>query len=140
AQIIQPGVGALRLDDGVVVAAVGDIDRQRTEARDIDLDPLGRQIGRHIADAHRGHAIALGLIGDVQHARRNLDLQPPRRARPDQTVLQTEGDHPDGPVAAHGQAAAGLDEQYARVRVRQGWRIQETAAHHVVAAWYEAPV
>uniref|UniRef100_A0A0N5A080 LigA n=1 Tax=Parastrongyloides trichosuri TaxID=131310 RepID=A0A0N5A080_PARTI len=137
AQIVQARVGALRLDDGVVVAAVGHVDAQRAEARHVDLDAFRRQIGGDIADAHRGHLVALSLIGDVQNARRDLDLQPARRARPDQAVFQPEGDHADRPVAAHGQAAAGLDEQDARVCIRQGRRIQEAAAHHVVAARLE---
>ncbi|MNL18124.1 hypothetical protein D3C87_1392560 [compost metagenome] len=138
AQVVQAGVSALRLHDGVVVAAVGDIDLQRTKAGNFDLDPLRRQIGGDIADTDRRHAVAFGFIGDVQNARRDLDLQPSWGARPDQAVLQAEGDHADGPMAAHGQAAAGLDEQDARIGVGQGRRVQEPAAHHVVAARLEA--
>jgi hypothetical protein len=53
-------------------------------------------------------------------------------------MLEPEGEHADGAVTAHGQAAAGLDEQDAAVRVGAcGW-IKKPAAHHVVPARLEA--
>ena len=37
---VQPGIGTLRLDDGVEISAIGHIDRQRAEIGDVDLDAL----------------------------------------------------------------------------------------------------
>src|SRR3546814_21135723 len=75
---------------------------------------------------------------NVDDARRDFDAQLARLARRNEAVLQAERHDADGAVAAHGEAAAGLDEQDAAVGVVAGRRIEEAARHHVVPARLEA--
>ena len=68
----------LRLDDGVEIAAIGDVDRDLAELRALDRQPFGIQEGRHIGDAHLLDVVAvLPVLGDHQPGRR---VEP--RARP----------------------------------------------------------
>ncbi len=127
AQIVQPGIGPLRLDDRIIIAAIGHIQRQRTEARHIDLNPLGRQIGGDVTDADGGDLRALLFILDMDGARRHLDLQLARFARGDEAVFQAEGNHANRAMPAHRQATARLDEQDRRVAVGLARRIEKAA-------------
>ena len=44
AEVVEAGVGALRFDDGVIVSALGDIERQLAEVWHVDLDTRLRQV------------------------------------------------------------------------------------------------
>ncbi len=134
AQVVETGIGALRFDDGVVVAAVGHINRQPAEAWHVDLDAGLGQVGRYISDLDRRHPAGSGGIIDVDDTGRYFQLELAGRARADQAVFQAERYHADRAVAAHRQATRGLDEQDAGVAVFTRWGIQETARHHVMAA------
>ena len=68
---------------------------------------------------------------------RRVDGEPARLARGDEAVLDAHGDGADGAVAAHRQAARGLDEEHRHVAVGPGRRIEDRARHHVVAARLE---
>ena len=52
-------------------------------------------------------------------------------------MLEAEGEDADRSMAAHRQAAAGLDEENPDVGVGAGGRIEKPAAHHVVPARLE---
>src|SRR3546814_5410095 len=53
-EIIETAIAALRLDDGVEIAAISDIDRQRADAVEIDPDAARRDTGRHVGQPERG--------------------------------------------------------------------------------------
>src|SRR5262249_8899598 len=137
-QLIQAPVGSLRLDNGVKIAAIRDIDDQRSKTGRIDLDRLLRQITRDIANAHALHANALFTIIELDLPGRHIGDEASWRPRLDQTVLDPKRDDADRAVAAHRQAAARLYEQDARIGVGMRRRIEEAPAHHVVAARFEA--
>src|SRR3546814_6990277 len=75
-EIIETAIAALRLDDGVEIAAISDIDRQRADAVDIDPDAARRDIGRHVGQPDRGDAIARCPISDIDDPCGHLDAQP----------------------------------------------------------------
>ena len=65
-----------------------------------------------------------------------------RRRRPasrgvTRPVLDRHGHRADGAVAAHRQAAAGLDEQDGDVAIVARRRVEDRARHHVMAARLE---
>src|SRR5690606_6349902 len=80
AQSAEPGIGALRLDDGVEVAAISDVERKRAEAWDVDAYGFRRQIARHIADAHALHALAALHVTHLDLAGRRFGNEPAGRA------------------------------------------------------------
>jgi hypothetical protein len=135
--VTTAGIGPLRLNDGVEIAAIGDVDRERSEVRHLDRDALPIQPAGDVADPHGPDPRAVLHIVQFDRPRRDLGDDLARRARGDQAVFKGEGDDADGAVAAHRQDAAGLDEQDADIGLRRGRRIEETAAHHVVAAGLE---
>src|SRR3546814_14111631 len=57
-EIIETAIAALRPDDGVEIAAISDIDRQRADAVDIDADAAARAIERPVGTPDGGAAIA----------------------------------------------------------------------------------
>ena len=139
AQRVEPDVRSLRLDDRVVVAAVRDVDCAASRS------PAHRSARRWQRDssarcgcARDADPIALAHVCNLQQPRRHFDAQLARRARSDEAVLEAEGEDADRSVAAHRQAAAGLDEEDPDVGVGTSRRIQKAAAHHVVAARLEA--
>src|SRR3546814_16716890 len=68
AQGVEAFVRALRLDDRIKVAAVGDVERQRSEAGNLDLDAAPGEVGRHVPDADGPDPVALRLIVNVPAA------------------------------------------------------------------------
>ena len=61
----------LRLDDGVEIAAIGDVDLDLAEHRAVDRQPFGIEEGRHVGDAHFLDILAdLPVFGDHQPGRR----------------------------------------------------------------------
>ena len=133
----EAGEVLLRLEDGVEVAAIGDVEHQLAHARHVDRDLARRQIGGDIGDAHAVDEAAVLLVARHHPAGRRIEIEHARRRRRDQPVLDRHGDGADGAVAAHRQAAAHLDEQDADVAVGAGRRIEHRARHHVVAARLE---
>src|SRR3546814_2671666 len=131
AQGVESFGRALRLDDRIKVAAIGDVERQRSEAGNLDLDAAPGEVGRHVPDADGPDPVALRLIVNVDDARRDFDAQLARLARRNEAVLQAERHDADGAVAAHGEAAAGLDEQDAAVGVVAGRRREAIGRAHV---------
>ena len=99
-QRIEARESRLRLDDGVEVAPVGDVQSQPAEIRRLEDEPSGH-------------------------------------TRQQQAVLDREGHHADRAVAAHRQAAAGLDEKKGRIEPVRERRHQESTGHHVVPARLE---
>ena len=80
-EVGQVGVAALRLDDGVEVAAIGDVDPERPELRVHDLQVPRVQEGRHVGELHRFHVLAdLRVLRDHE-PRRRLEAHDARRAR-----------------------------------------------------------
>ena len=70
-------------------------------------------------------------------ARRRVQHQRALVTRGDEAVLQRDGHGPDSAVAAHGQAAAGFDEEQRDIGVgRERW-IEHGTRHQVVAARLE---
>src|SRR3546814_15874478 len=57
AQGVEAFVRALRLDDRIQVAAIGDVERQRSEAGNLDLDAAPGAVGRHGHDADATHPV-----------------------------------------------------------------------------------
>ena len=131
----------LGLDDGVEIAAIGDVDGERPglrpKFRKVDLQPGRMQERRHIGDAHALDMLASHFIGRIDPAGRGIEAQRSGLGRPDQAAFQRHGDGADGAMAAHRQAAAGLDEQDAEVAVVARRRHQDAARHLVVAARLE---
>ncbi|GAB7553355.1 hypothetical protein NRB_28610 [Novosphingobium sp. 11B] len=138
AQIVEAGVRALRLDDGVVVAAIGDVDGERANALHVHFDAARGDIGGDIGDPHRSDLCAFHFVSDLDGAGGHFHLQAARHRRLDQAMFETEGDDADGAVAAHRQAAAGLDEQDTDVVRGVDRRIEEPTRHHVMTARLEA--
>ncbi len=127
----------LRVDDRIEIAAIGDIDHDLAEALDLRRQPRRMQIGGDVGDAD---AVDIGPVADIaggDEAGGGVDLQHALFARRHQPALERHGDGPDGAVAAHGQAARGLDEEEGDVRVGARRRIQDGARHHVVATRLE---
>ena len=61
----------MRLDDRIEIAAIGDVDLDRTEIRTVDVEAFGMQEGRDVGEAHGLDVFALLLVlGDHQAGRR----------------------------------------------------------------------
>ena len=110
-EALEAGEALLGIDDRVEVAAVGDIDLQPADARHVSLEPARMQVGRHVGEPHPlDERAVLPVLGNDEAGRR-VEVELARRARLDQPALERHGDRADGAVAAHRQAARGLDEQ-----------------------------
>jgi hypothetical protein len=97
------------------------------------------QKGSHVGELYRtyfcfaAHSISATGIFNQHQTGRGFH---PYRAGPlryNQPFLNGNGDGADGAVAAHGQAAAGFDKQHGHIVLRVVRRVQDAAAHHVVA-------
>ena len=130
-------IEGLRLDDGVEIAAIGDVDAQRAEALDLDLVILAVEERRHIGDAHRVDEGAVLRIARLDEAGRRVEPEQARRLGLDEAVLERDRHRADGAVAAHRQAARSLDEENPDVAVVARRRVEDRARHHVVAARLE---
>src|SRR3546814_12710330 len=84
AQGVEAFVRALRLDDRIKVAALRDVDRQRSEAGNLDLDAAPGEVGRHAPDAAGPEPVALRLIVTVADDRRGCRDQHAQHARRDE--------------------------------------------------------
>src|SRR3546814_12158747 len=62
AQGVEAFVRALRLDDRIKVAAIGDVERPRSEAGNLDLDAAPGEVGRHLPAADGPVPVALPLL------------------------------------------------------------------------------
>src|SRR3546814_18675409 len=78
AHVVESGIAALRLDDRIIIAAISDVDGERADALDLDLDIARGDIGGNVDDTDRRHLVALTFLGDVDDPRRDPDLDPPR--------------------------------------------------------------
>ena len=122
----------LRLDDRIEIATIGHVDDDLAEPLDLGGQPFRIEEARHIGQADLLDEAALLAIADVDFAGRRIDREPARLARRDQPVLDAHGDRADRAMAAHRQAARGLDEQHGDVAIRPRRRIEDRARHHVV--------
>jgi hypothetical protein len=100
----------LRLDDGIEVAAIGDVDHDLAQALHVDRQPLGMQE----ADG----TLVMRTSSTCGPSCRRRSTLPAGvssaggpASRGHQPVLDRHGHRADGAVAAHRQAARGLDEQ-----------------------------
>ena len=73
----------------------------------------------------------------LDDAGRDLEDELALALRRHQPFLDEDGDGADGAVAAHRQAAAGLDEEERGVGVVAHRLVEDRAGHHVVAARLE---
>jgi hypothetical protein len=133
----QPSVVGLFLDDGVEVAAIGDVDRDLPEAGTIDGHILSGQIGADVGQAHGLHEAVGHPVVRLNRTGRCLQTQESGLPWLGQAAFQGEGDGADGPMAAHGQAAAGLDIENGHIEARVARRIQDSPGHQIVAARFE---
>ena len=136
-ELVEARIVRLRLDDGVEVAAIGDVDHQLAQLRAVDPHLAQRQVRLDVGEPHPldepPHLLVLGH----HPPRRRVEVEPARLARAHQPLLQRHGDGADRAVPAHRQAARHLDEQHADVAVRRGRRVEDRARHHVVPARLE---
>ena len=118
-EIRHVAIARLRLDDGVEVAAIGDVDLERADARALrPRSPLEcRKAGTLVRRTDSTYSPSW-LYSAIDEAGRRLEPQHARRLRPHQPVLDRHRHGADGAVAAHRQAAGGLDEQDADVAIR----------------------
>ena len=130
-------VRSLRIDNGVEIAAVRDIHRQRSQVRALHLEAGRMKKRRDIDDADAFHVDAVHGVVGVHAAGRDLQPEQSRGPRTNQAVFDHDRDGPDRPVSAHREAAAGLDEEEADVRVGSRGRVENAPGHHVVAARLE---
>jgi hypothetical protein len=137
ADVGEVAIVLLRLDDRIEIAAIGDVDHQRSQIRALDLDLGGVEVGGDVADSHRVDIGPVTGIGRRHHPGRRVELQRPLLARADQPALQRHRHRADGAVAAHRQAAAGFDEDDAGVAIVASRGVEDAARHHVVAARLE---
>ena len=101
----------LRLDDGVEVAAIGDIGLQAPHAGNIGLQPGGVHIGWHVGDAHPIDVGAVLAVFRHHNASRSVETQRAGSFRLHKSALDRRRYRSDRAVTAHGQAAGRLDEQ-----------------------------
>ncbi len=67
----------LRLDNGVEIAAIGDVDNDLAKSLDLGGKTFGMQEGRHIGQPHLLDEAPVLAVDDVDLARRRLDRQLP---------------------------------------------------------------
>ena len=73
------------------------------------------------------------LVFGIDDARGNFETEAPRLLGRDQPLLDHHRHRANGAMAAHRQAAGGLDEEDRGIDVVAQRRIDDRAAHHVVA-------
>ena len=127
----------LRFDDRVEIAAIGDVDCEIAQVGTFDRQILGIEEGRNIGDPDLFNICAFLAVLGLDHAGRCIQHQRSRRPGSHQPVLERHGHRSDGSVAAHRQAARGLDEQDRDVAIVARRWIQDRTRHHVVAARLE---
>ena len=96
------------------------------------------QEGRHVDDAHLGDVTEIvATVFGLDDAGGDFQAEAPFPLRRHQPLLDQHGDGADGAVAAHRQAAAGLDEDQRRIGVVAQRLVEDGAGHDVVAARLE---
>src|SRR5262245_38703277 len=113
----------LRIDNGIEVSAIGDVDRKRSKVRAFNLEPLRIEEGGNVGEPHARHVLALLRVFRDDGAGWRIELERARRPRTDQTMLYRHGDGADRTMTAHWQAARGLDEQDRDVAILSRWRV-----------------
>ncbi len=130
AQVLQP-------DEGVEVAAVGDVVAHRPVAVDVDDLIEGVAVGGDVLQGHRlGVAVAYAHPGRDQSGG---GVEAYRRLRfdgLDHPRLDEDRGDADRAVPAHRQAAGHLDVEDAEVGVRPGRWLQDRAGHRGVSAGF----
>ena len=134
AKAVQPRIVRLRLDDGVEIAAVGDVHDQLAEPRTVEAQLSLGEIAGHVADPHPVDVAAVPLVLGDHPTGRRIDVQLALLARHREAVLQRHGHAADGAVPAHRQAARGFDEDEADIAVVAQRGIEDGAGHRVVTA------
>ena len=136
--MLQVGEVLLRLDDGVEVAAIGDVDDELAQALHLGLDSRGMEEGRHVGDAH---AVDIGAV---------LDVARPRPARPACRGAAAPGSRgvtspcssaivtvPMVPWPHIGRQPEVSMNRMAMSQSAPRRRVEDRARHHVVAARLE---
>src|SRR5579872_5832416 len=127
----------LRIDDGIEIPAVGDIDTKGSKLRTFHGDILRSEISRDVGELDGPDLLAFHFVFDLYEAGRRFHSNTPGNFWLDQSFLDANRDRADRAMTAHGQAAAGLDKEDGDIVGRIVWRVEDTAAHHVVAAGLE---
>src|SRR5712671_3930855 len=112
AELIDALVATLWLDDCVEIPSIRHVYDERAEPRNLDPDARSCQIRRHVTNSNACDLVPAGRVLDPDHARRDFDTESADGAGANETMLECKRNHANRPVAAHGQAAAGFDEQY----------------------------
>src|SRR3954447_20407809 len=108
--LLEARIAGLRLDDGVEVAAVGDVDDELAEFGAVDPDLGQGEVGGDVGDADLlDKAVPLLVFGD-DAAGGGVEEEAAGFVRRHEAVLERHGDGADRPVAAHRQAARDLDK------------------------------
>jgi hypothetical protein len=136
-QRFQTAKVLLGVDDGVEVPAIGDIHGKLAEPRHVDHNAFRREVRGHVMNAHAIHEAALPPVFGDHPARRGIERERSFDARRDETIFQRHRHRPDRAMTAHGQGARDLDEEDTDIAVVAGRRVEDGAAHHVVAARLE---
>lgn len=139
-QVVPPGTvegqaERVEFDEGVEVAAVGQVVGDRAETGDLRLEVEADAEGGHVGEGDGGRRPVLDPDVDAH--------QPGRGVEPDggdrlddrhHAGLDEDGGDPDGAVPAHGEQARHLDVEDSVVGVRAGRGLQDGAAHRGVPA------
>src|SRR3546814_13694363 len=64
AHVVESGIAALRLDDRIIIAAISDVDGERADALDLDLDIARGDIGGNVDATERPHQIGRASCRD----------------------------------------------------------------------------
>ena len=137
AHVGDVGEVLLGVDDAVEVAAIGNVDPELAQPRRIDLEIGGVEEARHVGEPDIVHVLAVHRVLGHHLAGGHVEIHHARRLRGHQPVLDRHGHGADGAVPAHVEAARGFDEQDRDIAILARRRIEDRAAHHVMAARLE---
>src|SRR5882724_7559663 len=132
-ELVDALIGVLWLYDCVEITSIGDIYYERTQSGDIDPDACSCHIRGHITNCDARDLVAAGRVFDPDHPRGYFDTESAEGSGANESMLECKRNHANRPVAAHGQAAAGFDEQDGSIVGRIDGREHKSARHHVVA-------
>lgn len=111
----------LEFDEGVEVAAVGQVVGDRAEAGDLGLEVQADAEGGHVGEGDGGRRPVLDPDVDAHQPGRGVEPDGGDRLDDrDHAGLDEDGGDPDGAVPAHGEQARHLDVEDAVVGVRAG--------------------
>ena len=129
---IQTAPGRLLLHNGVVVAAISDVDDELPDARHVQPDFDRVQVARDVEQPHLLDEAAIAPVFNAYTTGRRLDRHPPFLRRRHKSRFKRGGDGSDGSMTAHRQTAGNLDEQHAKVAIRPMRRVEDAPGHHIV--------